>query len=61
MKETLKMVVHGKLMEDETVQMDLVWTLEHPSRETLYYGLLSSLETQWPDTMEARRVQRIIK
>lgn len=48
-------------MEDETVQMDLVWTLEHPSRETLYYGLLSSLETQWPDTMEARRVQQIIK
>lgn len=29
LQETLKMVIHGKLMEDETVQMDLVWTLEH--------------------------------
>ena len=60
-QETLKMVIHGKLMEDETVQMDLVWTLEHQSKDTLYYGLLSNLDTQWPDTMEARRISRIIK
>lgn len=61
LQETAKIIVHGKLMEDETVQLDLGWAPGGPARETLYFGLLSDLETQWPDTAESRRVRAIIR
>ena len=61
LQETAKIIVHGKLMEDETVQLDLGWAPGGPARETLYFGLLSDLKTQWPDTAESRRVRAIIR